>query len=78
MGTLTPRQALENRIRADARNIDTISPMSSAMTRAWLVADCAVRWQQARETSGTLSAEAKRNLERATRLYAEVSGEEIP
>lgn len=79
MAVLTSRQALENRIKADERNIDTIYEYTPAMTLAYLVADCAVRWQQARETSGTLSAAAKRNLERVTRIYAErmLPGEQI-
>lgn len=74
MPALTPRQALENRIRADARNIDTISPMSSYMTLTGLVADCSVRFLQAKKIDQELLRAAEHNLERMTRIYVERMG----
>lgn len=72
MGVLTPRQALENRFQADARNIETLSPMSSILTRACLVADCAARFVEAKKTGDReLLRAAEDNLTRATAAYTE-------
>jgi hypothetical protein len=49
MGPLTPRQALENLIRNDRRNLGAIRSDTSVETVSRVVADCAVRLFEARE-----------------------------
>jgi hypothetical protein len=71
MGVLTPQQALANRIRADERNIENLSPMSSALTISCLTADCAVHFIWARKLDKELARDAENNLERVAQIYAE-------
>lgn len=71
MGALTPKQALENRIRADARNLDLLSPMSSYLTLTGITADCSVRFIEAKRLGDReLLRQAESNLERAADVYA--------
>lgn len=73
---LTPRQALENRIRADARNIATWESMEGMVDRyklsrlPYIVSDVACRWEEAERLGDQeLLRAAELNLTRAALLW---------
>ena len=68
--TLSPEDVLERRIRADRRNIDSARFDTSNATLACLVADCAVRWTEARKLGvGDLVEDAEINLSRIAEVW---------
>jgi hypothetical protein len=63
MGVLTPREACENLIAADRRNIETVKrPGYNGNRWADVIADCAVRLFEARKVCPELARRAEQNL----------------
>ena len=72
---MTPRQVLENRVRADLRNITTLTATTRFDTLACLVADTAVSWSDARKLGDCeLLRSAEHNLDILAEIWAKRNG----